>query len=565
MTSDTLDLLLSQLEESSRQFDKQSGARTARIIARLAKRNFTDAESLIRFHELLLFLRAHPANAQVLREVEAALDGFATRVERLRQTGADMIAFDYIEYSGIAGTAVTGTFSYQIARWLVNRFHERVDCDWSRHQRKDRLGATLPRFIPLLEEDSLVEANIPYHAWIDAARGQGRDLAWLLRGFERLELSEREKAELYDSLELHIRWDLDDLPATRTRNRRRVRKIFYHTGPLIRRSEVSIEKDINRPPLKLKSLSARQGGAILDRVREATTARYRELYGITNGDPAQVIEARVGRGVEIFLWGLAPARRLPLRAYHAGVTLKNGVPINYIEGITLFERTELGFNTFYTFREGETAWVYAQVLKLLNQVVGATCFSIDPYQIGFNNDEAIDSGAFWFYRKLGFRPVRPELARLTESEEKKIARDRQYRTPARQLRRFSAGHIVYELPGTRTGFWDGFQVRNLGLAVSRRMADEFGGDAALARASSVREVATALDARPESLNQDEQRAFENLALVLALIDDLKGWTGEEKKALFEIIRAKAGAHEAEYARLMQKHERLREGIRRLGT
>ncbi len=315
----------------------------------------------------------------------------------------------------------------------------------------------------------------------------------------------------------------------------------------------------------MKKLSARQGEAILDRVREATTVRYRELYGITNGDPAQVVEARVGRGVEIYLWGLAPARRLPLRAYHAGFTLKNGVPINYIEGITLFERTELGFNTFYTFREGETAWVYAQVLKLLNQVVGATCFSIDPYQIGYNNDEAIDSGAFWFYRKLGFRPVRPDLARLTESEEKKIARDRQHRTPARQLHRFSAGHIVYELPGTRQGFWDGFQVRNLGLAVSRRMGDEFDGDAALARASSVREVATALGVRMHSLNQDELRAFENLALVLALIEDLKLWTGEEKKGLFEIIRAKAGAREAEYARLMQNHERLREWIRRLGA
>ncbi len=242
MPSDTLDLLLSQLEESSRHFDERSRAETARLIARLAKRKFTDAESLIRFHELLLFLRAHPPSAEILDEVEVVLDGFARRVEQLRQTGADMTAFDYIEYSGIAGTAVTGTFSYQIARWLVSRFYERVDCDWSRHQRKDRLGATLPRFAPLLEEDSLVEANIPYHAWISAARGRKRDLAWLLQGFERLELSEREKAELYDSLELHVRWDLDDLSATRTRNIRRVLKIFYQTEPLIRRSEVLLKK-----------------------------------------------------------------------------------------------------------------------------------------------------------------------------------------------------------------------------------------------------------------------------------------------------------------------------------
>jgi len=565
MPSDSLDQLLSQLEESSRRFDDRGAARTSRLIARIARRKFTDAESLIRFHELLLFLRAHPQSPEMLDQVQAALDDFARRVEQLRQTGADMIAFDYIEYSGIAGTAVTGTFSYGIARWLARRFPERVAIDWNRHERKERLGATLPRLVPLLEEDSLVEANIPYLAWIEAARGRGRDINWLLRGFERLRLSDREKAELYDSLELHLRWDLDDLRATRTKNIQRVRNIFYHTGPLIRRSEVSIEKVIKSDPLKLKKLSASQGEAMVDMLREATTVRYRELYGITNGDHAQVVEARVGRGVQIFLWGLAPERRLPLRAYHAGFTLKNGVPINYIEAITLFERAELGFNTFYTFREGETAWVYAQVLKLLNQVLGATCFSIDPYQIGFNNDEAIDSGAFWFYRKLGFRPTVPLLARLAEGEEKKIAADRTHRTSRRTLRRLSTGHIVYELPGSRTGFWDGFQVRNLGLAVSRHMAEAFDGNAQLARAGSVQSVARALDVRTENLNQDESRAFENLALVLALIDDLDQWTGEEKKGLIEIILAKAHGSEADYARLMQSHEKLRDWLRRLGS
>jgi hypothetical protein len=300
-------------------------------------------------------------------------------------------------------------------------------------------------------------------------------------------------------------------------------------------------------------------------LREATTVRYRELYGITNGDPAQVVQARVGRGVEIFLWGLAPERRLPLRAYHAGFTLKNGVPINYIEAITLAERAELGFNTFYTFRDGETAWVYAKILKLLNQVIGATCFSIDPYQIGFNNDEAIDSGAFWFYRKLGFRPVKPELAKLAAGEERKIAADRTYRTPRRTLGRLSTGHIVYEIPGTQTGFWDGFQVRNLGLAVSRRMAEAFGGDAQRARAESVSSVARALNVRTESLSREEAWAFENLALVLALIDGLDEWASEDKKGLVEIIRAKARGSEADYAGLMRNHDRLRDWLRRLGS
>ena len=116
-----------------------------------------------------------------------------------------------------------------------------------------------------------------------------------------------------------------------------------------------------------------------------------------------MVRATLGRGVVMYFWNLPAARRLPLRAYVAGFTLKNGVPINYIEAIGLCEWIEVGFNTFYTYRQGETAWIYAQALRCLCAFTGATTISVYPYQIGQNNDEALDSGAFWFYRKLGFR------------------------------------------------------------------------------------------------------------------------------------------------------------------
>src|SRR6185369_15177704 len=243
---------------------------------------------------------------------------------------------------------------------------------------------------------------------------------------------------------------------------------------------------------------------------------------------------------------------------------KNGVPINYIEGITTCERMEIGFNTFYTFREGESAWVYAKVLKLLHQIAGVKCISIDPYQLGFNNDEAIESGAFWFYRKLGFRPVRPELARLMAAEEKKLAADRGHRTSQAVLRRLSEGSVVYEAPGSRPGDWDRFAIRNIGLAVQRRMAMKHGGNAEKLRAASVREVARSLDLSLERLNTRERRGFEDLALVLGLVDGLAEWTKAEKNEVVRIIRAKMGINESVYARLLQGHSKLRAAIIKLG-
>jgi hypothetical protein len=559
----SIDRLLSQLEEAKRQFGANCGARTEKLLTILSQRKFLDANSLIRFHESLLFIRSHPQTPAAFAHAENLLSSFVEQVNRLRVRGADLTPFDYIEYSGIANTVISGTFSYDIARYLVDRYPRRVDACWKEPEKPERLGATLPRFLPLLYEDSLVEANIPYISWIDAATQGRRRLGWLIEHFEQLRLGNREKGELYDSLGLRIRWDLGDSRASRTLNKRRPGKIFYHTSPLIRRLEVSLDREFNSPPFDLQKLSPAQGKAKQDMLRETTTVRYRELYGITHGDPESVVRVDAGRGVEIFLWGLPPERRLPLRAYHAGFTLKNGVPINYIEGITICERMEIGFNTFYTFREGESAWVYATVLRLLHQMVGVTCISIDPYQIGHNNDEAIESGAFWFYRKLGFRPTRPELARLVAAEEQKIAADPKYRTPARVLRRFAKGSVVYEAPGTPRGDWDRFAIRNLGIAVQQRMSKEFDGDAAKIRTASAARIARVVGGGVPAKGEAGYQAFEDLALVLALIP-LSEWTLNERKSLAEIIHAKTEATELRYAQLLQRHTKLRAALIKLG-
>ena len=97
------------------------------------------------------------------------------------------------------------------------------------------------------------------------------------------------------------------------------------------------------------------------------------------------------------------------------------------------------------------------------------------------------------------------------------------------------------------------------------MAREFNGDANLIRGDSPIEVAEALGLRRDTLNERQRNAFEELSLVLGLIPDLRTWTFDEKRALIQIIRAKAGPDESRYARRLQKHRRLRDAIQRLGS
>jgi hypothetical protein len=272
----------------------------------------------------------------------------------------------------------------------------------------------------------------------------------------------------------------------------------------------------------------------------------------------------VGRGTQIFVWGLPRERRFPLRTYACGLTLKNGVPINYLEALALADWMEIGFNTFYAFREGETGWVYTQVLRALRQLLGMNCVSVYPYQLGADNEEAIASGAFWFYRKLGFRPGHPELAALVEGEEKKIAAKPDYRTPARTLRKLAAGHVFFEMPGTPRGDWDRFRARTLGMAVGRQMAKS-GMNAEEYRAACRERLASAINVPVEDFDSDERSALSNFALALEAGADLRMWTAAEKAKLVEVVRAKMAEEEWAYLRLMREHARLRQAIIRLGS
>ncbi len=553
--------VLAHLEESKKIFGRGAATAARKAIAAAGKLRYRDAASLIRFHDALLFARAFPQHPEVARVADSLLAGMHGRVAELRASGADMSPFDDESVSGIAGIEIVDTFPYEIASWLAQCYPNEVEICWDADINAARLANTLPRFIPLLDEDGFVEPDVPYREWVDAARGQQRQLSWLLRRFAGLDLLERGKAELYESLQLAVQWNLGTLPASRTLARRHAASIYCHDQPLLRRNEVSLARELSSP-LQLEALSARESAEIINMGREVLTVRYRGLYGMTFGTPP-VYVADVGRGTLVYIWGLPPSRRFPLRSYASGFTVKNGVPINYLEAIALADWMEIGFNTFYAFREGETAWVYAQVLRALRQLLGMDCISVYPYQIGYDNEEAIASGAFWFYRKLGFRPGRPELAVLTEAEEKKIAAKPGYRTPAHTLRKLAAGHVFFEIPGTPRGDWDRFRVRTLGMTVGRRMANSGMAAGAFRRACS-ESLAPDLDVRLSDFSPEERYAFSNFALALDG-EDVARWTPEEKTMLIAIVRAKMANEEWEYLRLTRAHSRLREGIIRLGS
>jgi len=424
---------LDSLAAMKGQFGPAAARSAANLLAHFTRARLRDPADLIRFHETVLFLRAYPQSPRVLRLADHILFSFPNRLGRVNRD-----VFEDPEVSGIAGTGLSTNFSYEIAKSLVHRHGRAISIDWENYEHADRLGVVLSELVPQSREDFGISAHPDARRWFSSLSGG-------TRGGLRTLLDQTE-SRIYDLLEIPLRWELGDSAASRSRTRlpRALgRKIFYHHRPFLKRSEVSIEAEFAAPKIPVTRLSGPQAEKILDLIVGTSSVRYRELYGFTHPDRAHVRHADLGRGMDFFFFGVAPNRRL-IRDYHAGMYFKNGVPIGYVELLSKDGTMEVGFNLYYTFREAETAWLYARLLKIFRERLGAKRFWIDPYQIGHENDEALDSGAFWFYRKLGFRSTSGEIAKLIEREETRIAATPGYRTPPAILRRIARAALIHD-------------------------------------------------------------------------------------------------------------------------
>ena len=72
--------------------------------------------------------------------------------------------------------------------------------------------------------------------------------------------------------------------------------------------------------------------------------------------------------------------------YCSGMIQERVSLIRYVEARWMRQsgRMEVGFNLYYTFRQGETAWLHMP--KLLRERFRITSFVIDPYQLGHESD-----------------------------------------------------------------------------------------------------------------------------------------------------------------------------------
>ena len=510
-------------------------------------------------------LQAYADDERVLGAVSDALEGFPARIGLLDHSRARRL-----HDSGIAGTTLRYPFGFPMARWLARRFPRHVDVEWKGFTASDRLREALGLLVHPMEEEAFSEFGLDWRHWLQLAKG-GRsltDVQFLVALFEHAPLTADARDSLFESLALPITWNLHGPGASRTLARLPgSRPSVRRRRPLVARAArnpTEVGREIARPLASLRRAPRGLGARIIDAARAALALRGRELHGISYANPDDVLVADAGRGLRIALIGVLPDHRLPLESFFGYLILQNGVPIGYGGAWHLFGTLEFGVNIFETFRRGESAFVTTQALRVFHHALRMRAIVLQPFQIGHGNPEALESGAFHFYYRIGFRPQDPDVARLAEREQARITRNPRYRTPLTTLERLAAAEML--LTVSTGGRPPARRVRAVQLAalVTDRIARNFGGDRdAAARWASTR-VARALDVpRSPRWPPDERRSFERLSLLAASIPDLERWGASDRSRLVRALRAKGGRSEVPYVRLLDGHRRFRESLERL--
>jgi hypothetical protein len=541
---------LTTLERRREDFTPGQAALKMTALRELARVPLRTAEQVRRLHEVLCFMRAYPDDADVLQRVEQMLSGFARRRD-LREHR------DALAHSGIAGTLMGYPFFYPTAHWLSRRWPDALRLDRSDAIAEESIAKSLPAVMSSLENHALRECHLPGYKALDAVRGTRTDATFLLDRIAVMPGDSFTREAFYDLINPSCELLPMDGTPTRTTAVFSGAPRAWQTAPL-RHQRPDLRREIVRGVRTIRHMRPREAQALITLAREAMLTRNRDLDAFAYGNETDVWLCDDGHGLAFVLIGMQPERRSALPAIYGGLTLRNGVPTGYHQADFLGCTVAVSFNTFESFRGGESAYTFARLLAVLHEFSGATSFSIEPYQLGQGNDEGIESGAWWFYFKLGFRPRTQAALKLVAAEARRQKSTPGYRSTPETLRRLAAHHLFLDLdPKDPAPLLLPTQV---GLRVGAYLAQLAPDDraAAIERASELAMMRCRL-ASLRGFSRDQRVAWSRLAPLVAALP-MRGWSGEDQGALIALARAKGARSERRYSRLSSAHRKLQDAL-----
>lgn len=549
-------MALKELQRLKNNFEPGSLNQKLQLLQILEKGQLQSGDQVVRLHDLTCFMQAYPDNEAVLTKVERILGDFVNRrdLKRYHKLLAD---------TGLVGTTIHYRFYWPTARWLFERWPQGISIDWFEWDNQHELDELWPLLLSYPATEALESLSLSPQQWIKTLkRPEETDAAFLIRHFIRWRVEDSVREKLYDDLDIPLVLTPGIGTPSRTYSRHKPKKIVY--GLSNWQPNAPLSKLLNIEPLSINSVTKGQGQKLIDLARVQMITRGRDLYAFMSSDPKDVRIISYDGGLQFVCYGLRPEQRSLLEAMYVFLILRNGVPIGYTQAVALMRSAEVNFNIFDVFRGTEASRIFVHTLAMVRYLFHSDAFVINTQQLGEENQEALKSGAFWFYHKHGFKPQSSRIDKVLQKEIAQKRKDPKHRSSIKVLKRLASSELVLFIGRPRKVLVNELPTENVGLMAAKVME----AHASTARSNGAQRcMSLATSLLGYELSRRERGvhlAWERWSPVVLALPGLSKWTLANRRALINVINAKGGRRESDYVVLFDQHKPLQTALLKLG-
>lgn len=428
---------LKELQQLVYQFDKSVLAQRKNLLKQIRVTDLPIVQ-LAGYHDLLLFMLAHPGSSDEKKLVEKNLSQLTLFLK-----SASKKTIDTLLNTGLPHTAISTCFSHDLLEWLIQKKHIAVNINYTCEA--DTLLTTIKTSINGAERDlcSFATNEDELFSLLNVTHTHRSEfLIEQLSAFNAMPLV---KDMLFDRLNTETTVTSKHNTFSRTYNRFQTSSTYYHDTLLKRFDHTALlQKDL--PPAL--ALTKDERNALHTSIKLSLTLMARETDPATYLDDNALYFYQLERGIAIALYGMKADRQLPFESYVGYTLFKNGLPAAYGGAWVFGKRALFGMNIFESFRGGESGYMMCQLLRTYHKAFGVSSFEVEPYQFGKDNPDGIKSGAFWFYFRFGFRPIDSKLHQLALTEHKKIQAKKGYFSSVTTLKKFTDSYLRLDIENT---------------------------------------------------------------------------------------------------------------------
>jgi len=526
------------------QFDQSFDKEKTQLLNELITFRSFKQQSFQQFHQLLMAMIAYPSSKVLLDTVTSTMQKLVLQLEKNLTLQNKLIG------TGLLHTAIECNFSYAKILYVTKKFPNQISIH-SASSNTESQKSILKLLLPLVEYSEIFEGekNLKHRiAKFHSSKTQ-TDLEWLLQLIQQSNLDAKAQAIIYNQLAIFIQWTVSDKEHSVSFLRGAAPPIYYHTKPL--NKKINLQDIIQQKlptPVKLNDKNKER---IIDAAKMTLFYLYRETEPFTNANKDDITLFQLDKGISIALFGSTNDKRYSLESYIGYLVFKNNIPASYGGGWIFGERCQFGINILESFRGGESGLIICELLRVYHQYFGATRFVVKPYQFGLHNPEAIKTGAFWFYYKLGFRPENEELHELALEEEKQKLINPNYKSAIANLKKYTKSNLALTLSETSYPNYDSEVVSQ---KITSHINSFFNGDRQKAITVCFKQLKESLGIDLKKWKSEDIEYAKQLAILFHINPNSKAWQQKHKKNIQLLIQLKSAKTELPWVKHLQKFD-----------